>query len=142
MTTGLSIFFSFVVELVVVYEVLPPTGPDDLPIIAEVIAVLLLLIFFSLLASVILTSLHSKRRSFPRYIRLCLTSKLAKLFFSGEHFRFTSEVIAEEAEDADSDIRVLQRRENLPFQSEAFLYALTVAAVLAYYTRLYTQEQQ
>ena len=104
-TTGLTVFFSFVVELLVVSEVLPATGPDDLPIIAEVISILLLLVFLSVSAATLLTSLHTKNTKFPTFWMKFLNFKVVRLLYHGKNLQLTyHENIIYDQNEVSSDI--------------------------------------
>ena len=74
-STGLTVFLAIVVELIVVSEVLPPTGPDDMPLIAEVLVIYVSWIFLTAFAAMTLTALHSKHTELPRVCKIFLKSR-------------------------------------------------------------------
>ncbi len=130
-TTGLTVFFSFVVELLVVSEVLPPTGPDDLPIIAELISVLIVMVFSSVSVVSVLTSVHANHTKFPKFWKMFLKLKAVKFLYpSKDEFRhFTVEktmaVIKQKVAKSEKEKRavscLVQRIDTFPRTEQNYL---------------------
>ena len=80
--TGLTVFSAFIVELLVISEVLPATGPEDLPIIAEIISILIVMVFVSVVISTLLTSMYAKNSKFPKYLKTFLDLSIVRMFCS------------------------------------------------------------
>ena len=110
-TTGLTIFLSLVVELLVVSDVLPATGENDLPIIAEVLIVLISLVFASCLVAVIVTSIYQKQTPPPKIVKQFLTCKF--LTSTGLRSKYDQEVSFAMERDEEVDNSNVDKIEEL-----------------------------
>ena len=79
-STGLTVFLAIVVELIVVSDVLPPTGADDLPVVAQVLVILVTLVFLSVFVAIVLSAIYSKETALPRIWQCFLDSKTVHFF--------------------------------------------------------------
>ncbi len=83
--TGVSLFLAVVMELMVVSNVLPPTGRDDLPIVAKMLVILVSLIFLSVFAAVVLSAVHCKRSAMSKTWSTFLGSQPVQFLFGGSN---------------------------------------------------------
>ena len=83
-STGLTIFLAIIVELIVVSDTLPPTGPDDIPIVAQILVVYISLLFLAVSAVVLLTAVYSKQTELPKLWRKFLKLRLIGVLCSSQ----------------------------------------------------------
>ena len=94
-SSSLTVLLAFIVELVVVAELVPPSGQDDLPAIIVTLVLCIGFSFLSVSVAAVLTSIHSKKTNFPEFCKRFLQSRIIRTISSRAVADSTSDDVAD-----------------------------------------------